>query len=126
MPNVPYPLRGGDFKDYSDRDKEIALKGKFWAKIHKNLLAVKYADAKNQDSRVYFAGGTLCVDLPHALYLMSVSGKGFITSLQNFPAPVSKKVYLPNFILQLVQAIYLDTMGMTDYFKENYKDIAWV
>lgn len=129
MPNVPYPLRGGDFRDYAIRAREIASKGKFWEVVTRNLKAVLASDAKNQDCRVYFAGWTLCIDGKNALYMLHITGRGSVS--RNSPQPLFKKskVYQPDFITQLVQEVYLQSKGGEEYypyFKENCKDIAWV
>ncbi len=129
MPNVPFPLRGGDFKDFSIREKEEALVGKFWAEVSRNLQAVLASDAKNQDCRVYFAGGTLCVDGKNTLYMLHINGVGSVNSIRQKPWFKNRKVYQPDFITQLVQRVYLQAKGTEEYapyFVENHKDIAWV
>lgn len=126
MPNIPFPLRGGTFTDYANREREIAQKGKFWAVVERNLRAVLDNDAKNQDLRVYFGGGTLCIDGKNSLYMLSISGKGSIAPTNPPSWNRNCLVILPDFITQLVQQLYLQTKGPNEYFENNYKDIAWV
>lgn len=125
MPNIPFPFRGGDFNDFAQREKEIALKRKFWAVIEKNLRAVIDNNPKDQEYRIYFVGGSLCLDVKDHLYILGINGVGSVNAITL--VPTSKKVYLPDFITQMVQQVYIqekDSMG--DYFRSTRKDIAWV
>lgn len=126
MPNIPFFLGSANSEDFSNRSREVSEKGKFWAEASKNLKAVLENDAKNQDSRVYFAGDTLCIDGKKILYLLNLDGKGSITSIRQQPWVKNSRVHLPDFITQMVQEIYMVTKGYDQYFREKKKDIVWV
>lgn len=78
---------------------------------------------KNPDQHsVYFAGGTLCVDLPKGGVAMNLNGKGFVYGGDN-TFRKNSKVYLPNHIISLVRDLYIKTKGHTNHYKRNNNEL---
>ena len=86
------------------------MSNKFWSHIESRL--------EKMEGSIYFAGGTLCVDLPKGGVGMNLNGKGFVFG-NNYPFMKNSKVYLPEHITQKVRETYLEVKGCTDHYKET-------
>lgn len=65
---------------------------------------------------IYFAGGSLCVDLADEVQVLNINGKSSM-----FLSGTSEEI--PDDVLKIVQEIYLKHKGDTEYFKGNAKKL---
>jgi len=84
-----------------------------WEKVENHL--------KTLEGKIYYVGGTLCVDLSKFVGVgMNLNGKGFIYGSRN-PLMKNSIVYLPDHISSLVKELYLKLKGETEHYKESIK-----
>jgi|WetSurMetagenome_2_1015567.scaffolds.fasta_scaffold699013_2 hypothetical protein len=90
----------------------LHIQRKFWKHVEERLNNI-------EDTCAYFAGGTLSIPLGMNKkgkgigICLNLSGKGFVLSnLKN------TQVYMPDYITQLVQEIYLKYKGKTEHYIE--------
>lgn len=76
---------------------------KFWSHVENHLV--------KRDCRIYYAGGTLCVNVPgHHPVCMNMDGLGFICN----PNLKASHVYLPDNITHLVKKTYTEVKGVLE------------
>lgn len=80
---------------------------KFWIDVEHRLIT--------QDS-LYFAGGTLMMDINNGLIAFNLDGKGFICHTPELSHFKNGTLYMPDHITDLVRKIYLDTKGQTEHY----------
>jgi len=86
------------------------MKNKFWNEVERQLQTL--------EGKIYFVGGTLCIDLSKYGVAMNLNGKGFIYASSN-PLMKNPEVYLPNHISSLVSEVYLKLKGETSHYRKN-------
>jgi hypothetical protein len=102
--------------DINERCCMEFFKLRFWEHVKKRL---------EDESNLYFFGGTLCVDHEEKAggIALNLDGSGFVYSN---PYPFFKKwsgkFYPPQEIIELVRMIYLKTKGETQHYLDEVND----
>jgi hypothetical protein len=72
------------------------------------------ASVKDNDTRMYYAGGTFCIDFPGGVYCLNLDGQGF----SSFGGKEEQLVQ-PEDVKKLVRETYLRVKGDTDFYKSQ-------
>jgi hypothetical protein len=100
-----------------DKTRECELfVAKIWEPIEQRL---------KKRERLYYVGGTLCVDHDNTKFesdisgiALNLNGKGFVYNryISRFK---NDTLYVPVYVLKLVREIYLELKGETDHYKKE-------